>query len=179
MQHELDKYSKTIDHALQFSLGKLTHGLSPAALMLAFADWYSHLLMHPAKQIALLDQYIQSNLQLTKIAGNAFNGHSIQTKKPITNCQMAQDKRFIATEWQQYPFLFYYHAFLMMQSLWHEASTHVHGVSKHHEEVVDFTVRQWLDIFSPSNSPFTNPEIQKAAWEQKGENFIRGFGNAK
>ena len=57
------------------------------------------------------------------------------------------------------------------------AAKDVRGVSRHHQEVVDFTLRQIIDMLSPSNSVLTNPEIQKAALEQQGKNFIRGLEN--
>src|SRR5690606_22236353 len=40
-----------------------------------------------------------------------------------------------------------------------------------------FTIRQILDMVSPSNSAVTNPEIQQAAIDQHGDNFIRGMQN--
>jgi len=33
-------------------------------------------------------------------------------------------------------------------------------VSEHHQDMVSFGARQFLDMFSPSNLPATNPEIQ-------------------
>ena len=42
---------------------------------------------------------------------------------------------------------------------------------------MNFTSRQILDMFSPSNSPFTNPEVQLAAIEKKGMNFVQGYLN--
>ena len=61
-----------------------------------------------------------------------------------------QDKRFIGKSWQNFPYSFMYESFLMVQNWWHTASTDVRGVSKHHQEVVDFTIRQVLDMLSPS-----------------------------
>ena len=52
-------------------------------------------------------------------------------------------------------------AFLLQQQWWHEATTGVRGVSRHHEDVVDFTMRQWLDMWSPSNFIATNPQVLK------------------
>ena len=35
----------------------------------------------------------------------------------------------------------------------------VRGVTRHHEELVTFLVRQWLDMLSPRNWPLTNPKV--------------------
>lgn len=64
-----------------------------------------------------------------------------------------------------------------MQQWLHNATTEVRGVSRHDEEVVTFLTRQFLDIWSPTNFPWTNPEILKATPEQGGNNFVRGLMN--
>ena len=48
------------------------------------------------------------------------------------------------------------------------------GVSRHHERVVSFAARQLLDVVSPSNFPWTNPEVLEATAEQRGANLARG-----
>jgi polyhydroxyalkanoate synthase len=55
-------YSESLDQSLQSMIARFTNGISPAALMLAFQDWYSHLSMHPAKQMELLE-LMQKNMQ--------------------------------------------------------------------------------------------------------------------
>jgi polyhydroxyalkanoate synthase len=51
------------------------------------------------------------------------------------------------------------------------------GVNKQNEAIVSFVTRQILDMFSPSNSPLTNPEILKATMEEGGQNLVRGWTN--
>ncbi|TAK78886.1 MAG: alpha/beta fold hydrolase, partial [Gammaproteobacteria bacterium] len=171
---EQQKYSEALDHSLQAGIARLTGGISPAALLLAFFDWRSHLLIHPAKQLELMTLFQDNFWQgmqryLCHLSGDTSEEH--------TALSQPQDKRFKDQDWQKFPYSFIYQSFLSMQNWWHAAATNVHGVSQHHEEVVDFTIRQILDMLSPSNSPFTNPEIQRAASEQKGENFVRGGEN--
>jgi polyhydroxyalkanoate synthase len=43
--------------------------------------------------------------------------------------------------------------------------------------VVSFPARQLLDVFSPSNIPFTNPEVIQKTVESGGANLLRGFQN--
>ncbi len=170
MQTDAEK----LDHLLQSTIGKITNGISPAALLLAFSDWYSHLLLHPAKQLELLtlyhDRVQHCMLQFQKhLCGDATGEFSVIPK--------AQDKRFISSEWQQFPFSYLYESFLFSEEWWRIATTNVHGVSKHHEEVVNFTLRQILDMFSPSNFPFINPDIRRETIESQGQNLTRGYKN--
>ena len=173
-QHDEPDYLETLDRSIQIAIGKFTQGISPGALMLAFFDWYLHLLIHPAKHLELI-QLIEKNITLLLNEWTCFLMHD----PSIGHCveKSPQDKRFADNDWQAFPFFLMYESFLQMQNWWNVAATNVRGVSKHHEQVVDFTIRQWLDMVSPSNSPFTNPEIIKATEQQHGENFIRGFEN--
>src|SRR6202023_934253 len=50
-------------------------------------------------------------------------------------------------------------------------------VSRHHEDIVSFLARQALDIVSPANFPFTNPEVIEKTAHQGGVNFVRGALN--
>lgn len=174
-EHEATQsYSKALDRSLQTAVGKLTGGISPSALMLAFFDWYFHLLIHPAKQLELSDLFQKYYWDFVRQYFGHIAGDPTGEYAAIS---IPHDKRFIDKSWQQFPYSFIYESFLMLQNWWHCATTDVRGVSRHHEEVVDFVLRQILDMLSPSNSPLTNPEVQKAAVEQQGENFIRGFEN--
>jgi poly[(R)-3-hydroxyalkanoate] polymerase subunit PhaC len=53
----------------------------------------------------------------------------------------------------------------------------VRGVSKQHEDIVEFMSRQVLDIFSPSNFPLTNPEVLGRTVEKGGANLVSGLQN--
>jgi polyhydroxyalkanoate synthase len=66
---------------------------------------------------------------------------------------------------------------LLTQQWWHIATTDNRGVAKQHEAIVAFLTRQVLDLFSPANSPLTNPEILQATWREGGQNLLRGGAN--
>lgn len=168
------RFAKTLDRTLQAALGNISGGISPAALLIAFVDWYSHLLINPGKQFELISLFQENYWHLFSQLTGHLSGDATGEYSPVTG---PQDKRFVAKSWQTFPYSYMYESFLMMQNWWHVAATDVRGVNKHHEEVVDFTLRQILDMLSPSNYPLTNPEVLEKTVAEQGQNFVRGYEN--
>jgi polyhydroxyalkanoate synthase len=157
-------------HAMQ---ARLTGGISPVALQLAYVDWFSHLANAPGKQIELGRKFVRKFARFLVYSQRALaNPECPRCIEPLV-----QDKRFGAPEWGQWPYLGIYQSFLLTQQWWHNATTDVPGVSRHHQDVVSFVARQILDIFSPANFLPTNPEILRATREQGGANLWQGMVN--
>ena len=157
-------------------LGHLTNDISPAAMFNAFSDWLIHLSLSPSKRVVLLERAWQNSWRW-----HLYNRHCISTEdqsQPFCIAPLSQDQRFRDPTWQTWPFNVISQGFLLQQQWWHRATTGVRGVSKHHEDVVTFTVRQLLDTLAPSNFPLTNPVIQQAAVQSWGNNFLQGWLNA-
>jgi polyhydroxyalkanoate synthase len=53
----------------------------------------------------------------------------------------------------------------------------VRGVAKPNEAIVEFSVRQMLDVLAPANFAATNPEVLQKAFQSGGENFLFGWQN--
>jgi polyhydroxyalkanoate synthase len=51
---------------------------------------------------------------------------------------------------------------------WYNATTGIEGVSRQHENMVEFTTQQILDMVSPSNFVFTNPVVLQTTLSQYG-----------
>ncbi|PKB20112.1 PHA/PHB synthase family protein [Janthinobacterium sp. 64] len=162
----------TLDLLLNAWLGKFTGGISPAALGNAYADWLSHLALAPSKQLALLQEAWkkigrwQQYAMQSAMAGGAA--------EPPCIAPLPQDRRFEDPAWQRWPYNLVYQGFLLQQQWWHRATTGVRGVAPHHEDVVTFTVRQWLDMLAPSNFMLTNPVVQQATLASGGANLANG-----
>lgn len=162
------------DIMLHAWVGKLTGWLSPASLGLATYDWWSHVTISPAKQLDLLQAAWENLLQFNSQAAASTGLYpcNVLSCKPRT-----QNHRFKDKAWDEYPFNLYSQGFLLYEKWWDKATTGVRGVSKHHEQVVNFVARQMLDMFSPSNYPLTNPEVIAATIKQGGANFVSGLNN--
>ena len=162
------------DHALHAMLASLTGGISPVALSLAYIDWASHLAAAPQRQMDVVKDAMQGASQLTEaalhVASPGQRPWSLITPKP-------QDRRFAAPEWEAPPFNLLAQAFLLGEQWWHNATTGVRGVAPQDEAIVEFSVRQVLDMLAPSNFVPTNPEVLKKAFQSGGSNFVLGWQN--
>jgi polyhydroxyalkanoate synthase subunit PhaC len=157
------------DHALHAALADAFGGISPASLASAWIDWATHLALSPGKQLALLQSASQSALELASWVARGPDGTRLQPAE--------HDPRFRAQAWRSWPFDLFEQGFLRMEAWWHDATTGVRGVDRHHARLTEFFSRQWLDVFSPSNFPWTNPEVLARACGSVGSNFVHGAAN--
>jgi polyhydroxyalkanoate synthase len=162
------------DRAFHAMLARFTGGISPAALLLAYGDWLSHLAAAPQRQIENAQDALIGAKRLFDAAQNVYSPG--QAPWSLIKPQ-AQDRRFAGPEWEQPVFNLMAQAFLLGQQWWHDATTGMRGVSKQNEAIVEFSVRQMLDVLSPSNFAATNPEVLQKSFESGGENLVRGWRN--
>jgi len=165
--------AREADRFVQAGIARMTGGVSPAAISLAFADWAQCLALSPGKRLELARKAGRKWLRYAWYLSRLAQGGDC----PCCIEPLPQDKRFAADAWQQWPFNAVYQAFLLQQQWWHNATTDVHGVSPHHEQVVNFCVRQWLDACAPSNLPWLNPEVLAAARDSGGRSIVEGMQN--
>jgi polyhydroxyalkanoate synthase subunit PhaC len=162
--------AEVIDRLMHAWQGRFTLSISPPALMVAFFDWAIHLANAPGKHAALLEKAVRKWVRFTTyLSRTATRPDSPPCIEPLP-----QDKRFLDPAWRRPPFNAIYQAFLLQQQWWHNATTGIRGVAPRHERIADFTMRQILDVFSPSNFPVTNPEVLQRTLAEGGQNFIRG-----
>lgn len=165
---------RAVDRAAAALVARSTGGLSPTSISLAFMDWWMHLAAAPGKQAEL----VQKAWRKVGRFGSYAIASSFDRNFPSCIAPLAGDDRFSAPAWQDWPFRFWYQGFLLNQQWWHNATHGVPGVAPHSEAIVSFAVRQLLDMVSPSNSAFTNPEVIRRAREKMGMNFVEGARNA-
>src|SRR5512134_2854460 len=158
---------------LRVVLRRLTPGQSGRSLKVAFTDWFRHLVRSPEKCSTLAGTAVCEGIQLGLYGMRAMAHAGTQ---PLVRPEQ-HDGRFLDENWHRWPFNLIQQSFLLTERWWQEATTNVPGVSKHHEDAVAFTMRQILDVLSPSNLVLTNPTILAATIEQRGANLRRGATN--
>ncbi len=164
-----------LDRSLHAAFGRLTGGLSPAALGAAYLDWAVHLMVAPGRQLQLAHAAMSA---LADNAAFAARCASCPTADPCAHgCALPQDNRFRAPEWQRAPYNVLAHSFLSVERWWEAATSGVRGVSKQHEDVVTFASRQILDTVAPSNFVLTNPQVVARTSAERGSNLVRGWRN--
>jgi polyhydroxyalkanoate synthase len=164
--------ARYLDQALHAQVAWWTGGLSPASLSGAGLDWMVHLAGSPSKQLELLAKAQRKWLRLAHFAALPAVRESGPCIEPLP-----QDRRFAAPEWQRWPFNVIYQGFLLEQQWWYNATTGVPGVTRHHEQVWTFAMRQVLDMFSPSNFLATNPAVLAETARTGGVNLAMGLRN--
>lgn len=160
-----------LDVPLKLAIARGAQGISPASVMQAQTDWLLHLLVSPSKQAEMGTSALQKWLLWMQYLARSSQGHPKDVEP------QAQDKRFSRPEWHAQPFGALAQAFLLQQQWWDEAAHGVRGVALHHEEVTAFMLRQWLDMWSPSNFLLTNPEVLKHTLDAGGSNLATGWVN--
>jgi polyhydroxyalkanoate synthase len=160
-----------LDRLREAGLARATGGFSPESMALAWADWFLHLAGAPGKRLELA-------LRLSQ-AATAVVGASVAPDSPAAGNapDPASDPRFRHPDWQQSPYREWAQGFLLAQAWWRNATRDVPGTEPHHEDVIAFVARQWLDVFAPSNLPWTNPEVARQTLEQGGMNLWTGAAN--
>jgi polyhydroxyalkanoate synthase subunit PhaC len=162
------------DRALHATLAALTGGISPVGLSLAYLDWAVHLAASPQRQLTVAKDALQSANKLLETALHDLSTDRVPWSliKP-----QPQDRRFAEPEWERPPFNLLALAFLLNERWWHNATTDVRGVAPRNEAIVEFLMRQMLDMVAPSNFAATNPEVLQKAFRSGGENFVFGWQN--
>ena len=162
-----------LDQLAHMTLARATRGLSPAAAQLAWHDWALHLAISPGKRRKLLEEAFDGHRRfLNYVLRSAANPNCPNCVEPLE-----QDRRFEGDAWQKWPFNVIHQGLLLQQEWWQSATSGVRGVSGQHEDMVSFSARQWLDMLSPVNFFWTNPEVLQKTAETGGANLWRGSMN--
>ncbi|ATJ83524.1 PHA/PHB synthase family protein [Halomonas beimenensis] len=165
--------AETLDRAFNASLARWTAGISPAGLASLYGEWLMHLALAPGKQLELGEKAARKTARMARYV------QRLATDPACEPCiePMVQDRRFRSAAWQQWPYNLMYQSFLLTQQWWHNATTEVPGLPAPREQAINFVVRQWLDRWSPSNLPWTNPEVAAVTLATGGQNLVQGWHN--
>jgi poly[(R)-3-hydroxyalkanoate] polymerase subunit PhaC len=161
-----------LDRAFHAMLARFTGGISPVALLLAWLDWSAHLAAAPERQMQMFRSGLRDTGRFLQAVAHATSQKPWSVIEP-----QGRDRRFKDPQWEVAPFNLLAQAFLLTERWWHDATTGVRGVSHANEAVVEFSVRQMLDMLAPSNFAASNPQVMEKAFQSGGENFVFGWQN--
>jgi polyhydroxyalkanoate synthase len=128
-------------------------------------DWALHLAASPGRQAALALSAVSKQAALLQTSASPSPKGSDGSAPERLG---AADRRFAAEEWNQWPFSFYADGFLAAQRWWDEATSQIHGATRHHLALLNFIARQALDTVAPSNFLLTNPVALKQTLSEGG-----------
>jgi len=160
-----------IDRFTHAKIAQLSGGFSPMGVAEAAFDWAVHLAASPGRQTALALSALSKQAALLQTSASlSREGSGGDAPKRGA----AEDRRFAAEDWRQWPFSLYAEGFLAAQRWWDEATSQIHGATRHHLALLNFIARQALDTVAPSNFLFTNPVTLKQTLTEGGTNLVRG-----
>jgi polyhydroxyalkanoate synthase subunit PhaC len=158
--------AEALDAAFHARAAQLSSGLSPISLALATTDWALHLATQPAQTWQLFSQAQQGALRWwSDVLGDP---------------QLAaggEDHRFEHPGWQQWPLAPIVRAYLGAEDWWRQASV-LRGMTRHHQDMTRVFAHQWLDLMSPANLPWLNPEVVERTLSSGGLNLLQGTVHA-
>ena len=156
-----------LDRLLHVWQSHLTGGRSPSTVGLAFADWAAHAANTPFQTAALGRSAIAQWFRLGRTAMGQETAIQPQS----------DDHRFAAPGWRDRPYDLMTQAVLLGEEWWASVVRSPGGVGAQNGRIVASTVRQWLDLASPSNVPWLNPEVIAATRASGGQNLAAGLRN--
>ena len=165
--------AERLDPTVHAAIARSVASLSHASALMAASDWALHLAASPGHcmdltHLALRQGQKMAAYTLARMAAGPDKEarHAVATP--------TQDRRFADPAWQQWPFNLMHQSFVLTEQWWAAATHGVWGVDKHHEDMVAFAARQFLDVFSPGNQLATNPVVLNRTLAQGGANLARG-----
>lgn len=159
-----------LDRRLHGVMARMTGGVSPYAIMRVWADWAVHTARAPGRQIDLWEKAISNIEAVSRFAAKEMRGDDPET--PFL--PKRTDPRFDHPAWKALPFSVMEQSFLAAQDWWDHAACGLEGVTRQDSERVAFMARQTLDLWSPSNFPWLNPEILETTLREGGRNLGHG-----
>jgi polyhydroxyalkanoate synthase len=156
-----------LDRRLHVWQSRFTAGRSPSTVSLAFLDWAAHAGDAPFQTAELGRTALE---QWRRLMRTAMGGEPAIAPQP-------DDHRFDHPAWRQPPYQLFIQAVLLGEEWLDRLVRTPRGVDRHNQRILAFTVRQGLDMISPSNVPWLNPEVIAATRTSGGANLAAGIDN--
>ncbi len=160
------------DRRLHTAQAALTGGLSGSALTLAGIDWGLHWANAPGHRAEIRRKALRNGASVAAYVAARAAGKDVPA--PLT--PRHDDHRFAAPEWQEMPFAGFAQSYLWAEQLAADIAR-IPGVAPHHQDLMRFSWQQMLNMMSPSNLPWLNPQVAARTWATGGMNLWQGAIN--
>lgn len=143
-------------------------------ISLAYFHFFTELFINTGDITKVQDLYFQFLIRQEKLRENIFI-ESIAGNQQIKS--PGNDKRFLSDEWNKYP---YYHFLWQNHLLTEQFIMKVLDeveMSDARKKKLRFYTKQYLDLHSPANFLYTNPEVLELAMKTNGDSLWKGFNN--
>ncbi len=155
------------DRMLHDWQSRFTGVRSPSTVGLGWMDWAAHAANAPFQTAELLQA---SFTQWQRLVQAAMGGPPAIAPQP-------DDRRFADQAWRQRPYDVLSQAVLLGEEWWGKLVQGPGGINPQNRRIVAFTVRQLLDLASPSNVAWLNPQVIEATRASGGANLAAGLRN--
>jgi polyhydroxyalkanoate synthase len=126
----------------------------------------------PSKLAAAQSELFQSYADLWGRSVRRLLGEEVE---PVAEPEPG-DNRFKDPEWSESQFFDFWKQAYLITSRWAEDVTKsTEGVDETTRKKALFYLEQMLAALSPSNNPFTNPEVVRATLQSNAENLVQGM----
>ena len=127
---------------------------------------------HPTKMFEAATAYWQSQAELWQTMTRRAMGEDVA---PMIEPGRG-DKRFKHEDWSQIPFFDYLKQSYLLTGKWlSDQMSSAEGLTPQEKKKINLLTRNFIEAFSPSNFPGTNPEVIRTTVEEEGENLTRGL----
>ncbi len=127
---------------------------------------------NPQKLAAAQSELLQSYADLWGRSFRRFLGEDVE---PVAEPEPG-DNRFKDPDWSENQYFDFWKQAYLITSRWAEDITkNTEGVDERTRQRASFYLEQVLSALSPSNNPFTNPEVVRATLASNAENLVQGM----
>jgi polyhydroxyalkanoate synthase len=128
----------------------------------------------PGKLAAAQGELFQSYADLWGRSFRRFLGEEVE---PVVEPEPG-DNRFKDPDWSNSQYFDFWKQAYLITSRWaSDVTKNTEGVDDRTRQKAVFYLEQMLAALSPSNYPFTNPEVVRATLETNAENLVRGMAH--
>ena len=131
---------------------------------------------NPERAVSYYTDFVQRYTQLMSTTARRLAGRG--DGLPPVAVPEKGDRRFSAPDWQQSAiFDSIKQSYLLAASTLLKSAAEIKGLDERQHRKLQFYLRQFIDAISPSNFPFTNPEVIHQAVATGGQSLAKGMQN--